>query len=37
MACGACGIRDTRAEERREGKDDRGFRETIELNRRILK
>jgi hypothetical protein len=37
MAGGAGGIHDTRAEGRREGKDDRDFGETIELSVRILK
>jgi hypothetical protein len=36
MAGGAVGIRDTRAEGRREGKDDRDSEETIELSGRIL-
>jgi hypothetical protein len=34
---GAGGIYGTRTEGRREGKDDRGFGETIELSGRILK
>jgi hypothetical protein len=37
VAGGVGGIRGTRAEGRREGKDDRDFGETIELSRRILK
>jgi hypothetical protein len=37
MEGGAGGIRGTRAEGRREGKDDRDFGETIELSGRILK
>jgi hypothetical protein len=34
---GADGFRDTHAEGRREGKDDRGFREINELNGKVLK
>jgi hypothetical protein len=34
---GVGGIYGTRAEGRREGKDDRGFGEMIELSRRIFK
>jgi hypothetical protein len=37
MAGGAGGIRGTRAEGRREGKDDRGFTEIIELSGKVLK
>jgi hypothetical protein len=37
MAGGAGEIYDTRAEGRREGKDDRDFGETIELSGKILK
>jgi hypothetical protein len=37
MAGGAGGIYGTRAEGRREGKDDRDSGETIELSGRILK
>jgi hypothetical protein len=34
---GAGGIRDTRTEGRREGKDDQGFKEIIELCGKVLK
>jgi hypothetical protein len=34
---GAGRIRGTRAEGRREGKDDRGFKEIIELSGKVLK
>jgi hypothetical protein len=34
---GAGGICGTRAEGRREGKDDRGFKEIIELSVKVLK
>jgi hypothetical protein len=34
---GAGGIRGMRAEGRREGKDDQGFKETIELSGKVLK
>jgi hypothetical protein len=34
---GAGGVHGTRAEGRGEGKDDRGFGETIELNGKVLK
>jgi hypothetical protein len=34
---GAGGIRDTRAEGRREGKDDWGFKEIIELSGKVFK
>jgi hypothetical protein len=37
MAGGVGGIRGTRAEERREGKDDRDFGETIELSGKDFK
>jgi hypothetical protein len=33
----ASGIRGTRAEGRREGRDDRGFREVTELSGKVLK
>jgi hypothetical protein len=34
---GAGGIRGTRADGRRKGKDDRGFKEIIELSGKVLK
>jgi hypothetical protein len=37
MAGGAGGIRGTRTEGRREGKDDRGFKEINELSGKVLK
>jgi hypothetical protein len=37
MAGRAGGLRGTRAEGKREGKDDRGFKEIIELNGKVLK
>jgi hypothetical protein len=37
MAGGAGGIHGTHAEGRREGKDDRGFKEIIELSGKVLK
>jgi hypothetical protein len=37
MAGGAGGTRGTRAEGRREGKDDQGFNEIIELSGKVLK
>jgi hypothetical protein len=37
MVGGASGIRGTRAEGRREGKDDRGFKELMELSEKVLK
>jgi hypothetical protein len=37
MAGGAGGIRGTRAEGRREGKDDRGFKGIVELSGKFLK
>jgi hypothetical protein len=37
MAGSAGGIRGTHAEGRREGKDDRGFTEIIELSGKVLK
>jgi hypothetical protein len=37
MAGGASVIRGTRAEGRREGKDDWGFKEIIELSEKVLK
>jgi hypothetical protein len=37
MAGGADGIRGTRTEGRREGKDDRGFKGIVELGGKFLK
>jgi hypothetical protein len=37
MVGGAGGIHGTRSEGKREGKDDRGFKEIIELGGKVLK